>query len=205
MSILAKNELTSRLNTYKNDSIIVTPLLNKDTQINQIGIDCRLSNQFIILKTQHIESFDIKKQDVQRQYQEELVVPFGYGFILHPQSMVLGSTFEFISLPDDIVASIEGRSSWARMGLMIATAVYVEPGFKGCITLELSNVSNIPIKLYPGMRIGQIIFSKTSSPSKYENKKYQFAIGPEISKIKNDSDTAFFVEIGLNLEGPKNM
>jgi len=149
--------------------------------------------EFIKLKTQHIEAFDIKKQDAQKQYQEEFVVPFRYGFILHPQSMILGSTFEFISLPNDIVASIEGRSSWARMGLMIATAVYVEPGFKGCITLELSNVSNIPIKLYPGMRIGQIIFSETSSPSKYENKKYQFAIGPEISKIKNDPDTAFFL------------
>jgi dCTP deaminase len=193
MSILAKNELTSRLNTYENNSIIITPLLNKDTQINQIGIDCRLSNQFIILKTQHIEAFDIKKQDVQKQYQEEFVVPFGYGFILHPQSMILGSTFEFISLPNNIVASIEGRSSWARMGLMIATAVYVEPGFKGCITLELSNVSNVPIKLYPGMRIGQIIFSETSSSSRYENKKYQFAIGPELSKIKDDPDTAFFL------------
>jgi len=76
---------------------------------------------------------------------------------------------------------------------MIATAVYVEPGFKGCITLELSNVSNVPIKLYPGMRIGQIIFSQASSPSKYENKKYRFAIGPEMSKIKNDLDTAFFL------------
>jgi dCTP deaminase len=79
------------------------------------------------------------------------------------------------------------------MGLMIATAVYVEPGFKGCITLELSNVSNIPIKIYPGMRIGQIIFSETSSSSRYENKKYQFAIGPELSKIKDDPDTAFFL------------
>jgi len=193
MSILSKKELISCLNKYTKNSIIVTPLLNKDTQINQIGIDCRLSNQFIILKTQHIEAFDIKKQDTQKQYQEEFVVPFGYGFILHPQSMILGSTFEFISLPNNIVASIEGRSSWARMGLMIATAVYVEPGFKGCITLELSNVSNIPIKLYPGMRIGQIIFSETSSSSEYENKKYQFPIGPEISKIKNDLDAAFFL------------
>jgi dCTP deaminase len=193
MSVLAKGELKSRLNTYKKNSIIVTPLLNKDAQINQIGIDCRLSNQFIIFKTQHIEAFDIKKQDTQKQYQEEFVVPFNYYFILHPQSMVLGSTFEFVSLPNDIVASIEGRSSWARVGLMIATAVYLEPGFKGCITLELSNVSNVPIKLYPGMRIGQIIFSETSSESKYENKKYQFAIGPEISKINNDPDTAFFL------------
>ena len=194
MAVLSKEKLEDRLNKYKPDSIIVTPLLNMDTQINQIGIDCRLANQFIVFKTQHIETFDIKKHDSLRQYQEEIVVPFGYGFILHPQSMVLGSTFEFVSLPNNIVASIEGRSSWARMGLMIATAVYVEPGFKGCITLELSNVSNVPIKLYPGIRIGQIIFSETSSPSKYDrNKKYRFPIGPEISKINKDPDTIFFL------------
>jgi len=196
MSIISKNELLPILNTYEKDSIIVTPLLNKETQVNQIGVDCRLSNQFIIFKTQHIDSFDLNNRYSQKQYQDEFVVPFGYDFILHPHTMVLGSTFEFISLPDDVLATIEGRSSWARIGLMIATAVYVEPGFKGCITLELSNVSNVPIKLYPGMRIGQIIFNKTSSPTKYdnENKKYKFAIGPELSKIRNDTDSSFFLE-----------
>ena len=171
MSVISKNELLPRLNTYRSDGIIVTPLLNKETQINQIGIDCRLSNQFIIFKTQAIESFDFMKQKHQKQYQEEYVVPFGCDFILHPQTMALGSTFEFVSLPNDIVASIEGRSSWARIGLMIATAVYIEPGFKGCITLELSNTSNVPIKLYPGMRIGQITFIQTTSHSEYKNKK----------------------------------
>ena len=193
MSVLSMNELKERLNKYeKNDSIIVTPLLDREAQINQIGIDCRLSNQFIVFKTQYVEVIDIMKKESQRQYQEAFVIPFDRGFILHPNTMVLGSTFEFISLPGNIVASIEGRSSWARLGLMIATAVYVEPGFKGCMTLELSNVSNIPIKLYPGMRIGQLIFSETSSKSQYERKKYRYAIGPETSKIWSDQDIKFF-------------
>ena len=197
MSILSRDEIEKRLNTDDMNSIIVTPILDKTRQINQIGIDCRLSNQFIIFKTQNIESYDIKKfidnPQYSRKYQKEVVIPFGESFILHPQTMVLSSTFEFISLPNDIEASIEGRSSWARTGLMIATAVYVDPGFKGCITLELSNLSNVPLKLFPGMRIGQIVFGKTSSPSKYIDRKYQYPIGPEISKIKNDDDNLFFL------------
>jgi deoxycytidine triphosphate deaminase len=197
MSILSIGEIEDRLNKDDENSIVVTPILDKTKQINQIGIDCRLSNQFIIFKTQNIESYDIKKfidnPQYSRKYQKEVIIPFGKSFILHPQTMVLSSTFEFISLPNDIEASIEGRSSWARTGLMIATAVYVDPGFKGCITLELSNLSNVPLKLFPGMRIGQIVFGKTSSPSRYENKKYQYPIGPEISKIKNDDDNSFFL------------
>jgi dCTP deaminase len=197
MSILSREEIEKRLNTDDIDNIVVTPILDKTKQINQIGIDCRLSNQFIIFKTQNIESYDIKKfmdyPQYSRKYQKEVIIPFGESFILHPQTMVLSSTFEFISLPNDIEASIEGRSSWARTGLMIATAVYVDPGFKGCITLELSNLSNIPLKLFPGMRIGQIVFGKTSSPSKYKDRKYQYPIGPEISKIRNDDDNSFFL------------
>lgn len=199
MSILAKSEILERINRNDETGIILTPILNKETQINQIGIDCRLANQFIIFKTQNMESFDIEKFSCSHfgtmgRFQTEVVVPFGKSFILHPQTMVLGSTFEFLSLPDDIAASIEGRSSWARTGLMVATASYVDPGFKGCITLELSNVSNLPIKLFPGVRIGQIIFDKTTSQSKYkENRKYVSPIGPESSKIMNDEDSRFFV------------
>ena len=196
MSILSKNEIMVRLNNEDENSIIVTPILDGKKQINQIGIDCRLSNQFIIFKTQNIEAFDIKKISLHsgRHLQKEVIVPFGSSFVLHPQTMVLGSTFEFISLPTDVAASIEGRSSWARIGLMVATASYVEPGFKGCITLELSNVSNVPIKLSPGLRIGQIIFDKTTSKTEYEGEKYIYPIGPESTKIGTDSDISFFLD-----------
>jgi deoxycytidine triphosphate deaminase len=197
MSVLSREDIEKRLNKNEINSIIVTPLLDKEKQIDQIGIDCRLSNQFIIFQTQNIESYDIKKfvdnPQYSRKYQKEIIIPFGDSFILHPQTMVLSSTFEFISLPSDIEASIEGRSSWARTGLMIATAVYVDPGFKGCITLELSNLSNVPLKLFPGMRIGKIVFGTTSSPSKYKDRKYQYPIGPEISKIESDDDNSFFL------------
>jgi dCTP deaminase len=197
MSTLIKKNILSRLNNGREDSIIVTPILDFEAQVNEIGIDCRLGNQFIIFKTQNIESIDIKKFSDSKinsnNLQEEVVVPFKDYFILHPQNMVLGATLEYICIPQNIEASIEGRSSWARYGLVIATAVSIEPGFKGCITLELANISNIPIKLYPGMRIGQLICRETKSKVQYVDKKYLYPIGPEISKLHMDKDIPFFV------------
>ncbi len=88
------------------------------------------------------------------------------GFILHPGEFVLGSTFELIGLPDDIAARLEGKSSLGRLGLLThSTAGFIDPGFEGHITLELSNVSTLPIRLWPGMKIGQLCFFKLSSPA----------------------------------------
>ena len=86
-------------------------------------------------------------------------------FILHPGEFVLGSTYELVSLPDDVAARLEGKSSLGRLGLLThSTAGFVDPGFSGHVTLELSNVATLPIKLWPGMKIGQLCFIRTSSP-----------------------------------------
>lgn len=88
------------------------------------------------------------------------------GFILHPGEFVLGSTFELVGLPDDIAARLEGKSSLGRLGLLThSTAGFIDPGFEGHITLELSNVATLPIRLWPGMKIGQLCFFKLSSPA----------------------------------------
>jgi dCTP deaminase len=110
-------------------------------------------------------------------------------FILHPGEFVLGSTYEFVTLPDDIAARLEGKSSLGRLGLLThSTAGFVDPGFKGHVTLELANVSNLPIKLWPGMKVGQLCFFKLTSPSetpygseKYSN-RYQGQRGPTASR-----------------------
>src|SRR5258705_9991358 len=89
-------------------------------------------------------------------------------FILHPGEFALGSTFELVSLPDDIAARLEGKSSLGRLGLLThSTAGFVDPGFSGHVTLELANVATLPIKLYPGMKIGQFCFFQLSSPSEH--------------------------------------
>lgn len=193
MSTLAGRTIRRRLNTGEPDEIVVTPILNEDTQLNPIGIDCRLGNQFIVFNTQAIGTFDARSLSVQegQAWYDEVVVPFHTPLVLHPHAMVLASTFEFIGLPNDIEASIEGRSSWARVGLMIATAVYVEPGFKGCVTLELSNTAPVPLNLYPGTRIGQLIFRDVSTSVDYQSEKYVFPIGPEVSKLDQDPENRF--------------
>ena len=110
-------------------------------------------------------------------------------FILHPGEFVLASTFEVITLPDDVAGRLEGKSSLGRLGLLThSTAGFIDPGFSGHITLELSNVANLPVKLYPGMKIGQLCLFRLSSPaenpygsSKYGS-RYQNQRGPTASK-----------------------
>ena len=111
-------------------------------------------------------------------------------FILHPGEFVLGSTLERVRLPDDMVARLEGKSSLGRLGLLIhSTAGYVDPGWDGYLTLELSNVANLPITIYPGMKIGQISFFRLTTPadepygSKSRRSKYQGQRGPTASKF----------------------
>ena len=128
-----------------------------------------------------------------REEQDELTrfveVASDEPFILHPGEFVLGSTFEYVKLPNDIAARLEGKSSLGRLGLLThSTAGFVDPGFQGHVTLELSNVATLPIKLWPGMKIGQLCFFQLSSPSdnpygseKYGS-RYQGQRGPTASR-----------------------
>ena len=110
-------------------------------------------------------------------------------FVLHPGEFVLGSTYEVVTLPDDIAARLEGKSSLGRLGLLThSTAGFIDPGFSGHVTLELANVATLPIKLYPGMKIGQLCFFRLSSPAdnpygsaKYGS-RYQGQRGPTPSR-----------------------
>jgi dCTP deaminase len=114
-------------------------------------------------------------------------------FILHPGEFVLGSTLEVIGLADDIVARLEGKSSLGRIGLLIhSTAGFIDPGFRGQVTLELSNVAGLPIAIYPGMKIGQVSFYQLTTPAQRPygspgtGSKYQGQTGPTASRIHHD-------------------
>lgn len=123
----------------------------------------------------------------------ELVTVEENPFILHPGEFVLGSTIERIGLPDDLVARLEGKSSLGRLGLLIhSTAGFIDPGWDGTITLELSNVARLPITIYPGMRIGQISFMRLDRPAEKPyghpslNSKYQGQSGPVDSRYREN-------------------
>ena len=180
----------------KGETLVVTPILSQH-QVGASSVDVRLGNQFIVFRMQRFGDYSPYHQPKQklRQLQERQVVRYGQHFVLHPGVLVLGCTFEYMSMPCDLEGQIEGRSSWARLGLQIATASPVEPEFKGVLTLELSNVGTIPLKLYPGVRIAQLVV-RSAEPGLTERskrgRKYRCPVGPEFSRAHEDADGDLF-------------
>src|SRR5215510_5335789 len=127
------------------------------------SVDVRVAGAFRVFHNSRQPFIDVRLPS--EDLTEVVAVDEDEPFILHPGEFVLGSTLERVAIPDDLVARLEGKSSLGRLGLLIhSTAGYVDPGWKGNLTLELSNVANLPIALYHGMRIGQISFFRMSSP-----------------------------------------
>ncbi|MBJ7432941.1 MAG: dCTP deaminase [Microbacteriaceae bacterium] len=164
--------------------------------IQPSSIDVRL-DKFFRLFDNHKYPF-IDPAEEQPDLTRGVEVGPGEPFILHPGEFVLGSTFELVTLPDDIAARLEGKSSLGRLGLLThSTAGFVDPGFSGHVTLELSNVATLPIKLWPGMKIGQLCFFRLTSPSEHPygsdkyGSRYQGQRGPTASRSwKNFHKTA---------------
>ena len=127
------------------------------------SVDLHLDRRFRVFRNSRYPYIDVRAE--QPELTELVEIADDEPFILHPGEFVLGSTLERVGLPDDLVARLEGKSSLGRLGLLIhSTAGYVDPGWDGNLTLELSNVANLPITLYDGMKIGQISFQRLSSP-----------------------------------------
>jgi dCTP deaminase len=155
--------------------------------IQPSSVDLRLDRLFRVFLNHTMSVIDVRKD--LSELTQEVEIAEGDAFILHPGEFVLGSTSERVSVPDDIVARIEGKSSLGRLGLLIhSTAGFIDAGFSGHITLELSNVANLPITLYPGMKIGQVSFLQMTTPadvpygSAKVGSKYQGQRGPTPSR-----------------------
>lgn len=141
--------------------IVVDPLDPDDIQPS--SIDLHLGAEFRVFRNSRYPYIDPSRE--QPDLTERVVATPGEPFVLHPGEFALGVTEEHIGLPDDIVARLEGKSTLGRLGLMIhSTAGYIDPGWRGRITLELSNVANLPILLTPGMKIGQVSFTRMTTP-----------------------------------------
>ena len=144
-----------------------------EAMIQPSSIDFRLDRYFRVFENHRYPHIDpaADQSDLTRVVEPDGDEPF----ILHPGEFVLGSTHEVVTLPDDLAARVEGKSSLGRLGLLThATAGFVDPGFSGHVTLELANVATLPIKLYPGMKIGQLCFFRLTSPAEhpYGSEKY---------------------------------
>jgi dCTP deaminase len=155
-----------------------------DAQLGAVGVDLRLSSQFRVFRRIHKAFIDLTKEDFNLDT-ELLDLPKGETFILHPGEFVLGVTEESVELPNDIAARIDGRSSLGRLGIIVhSTAGHVDPGWKGRLTLEISNIGNLPIALVPGLRFCRLVFEEVSSPVERPYRgKYHGDSGPMSSKI----------------------
>jgi dCTP deaminase len=142
--------------------IVIDPFIPEAVQPS--SVDLHLDRRFRVFRNSRYPFIDVRAD--QPELTELVEIGGDDPFILHPGEFVLGSTFERVGLPNDLVARLEGKSSLGRLGLLIhSTAGYVDPGWEGNLTLELSNVANLPITLYDGMKIGQISFQRLSSPA----------------------------------------
>jgi dCTP deaminase len=156
--------------------------------IQPSSVDLRVDATFRIFANTRYPYIDVRRP--MDDLTEVVEVKNGEAFILHPGEFVLGSTLERVTLPDDLVARIEGKSSLGRLGLLIhSTAGFVDAGWSGHLTLELSNVANLPITIYPGMKIGQLCLFEMTSPAERpygDRGKYQGQRGPTPSRFYED-------------------
>jgi dCTP deaminase len=161
--------------------------------IQPSSVDLHVDRRFRVFRNNRYPFIDVRTD--QPDLTELVEIDAEQPFILHPGEFVLGSTLERVALPDDLVARLEGKSSLGRLGLLIhSTAGYVDPGWDGNLTLELSNVANLPITLYYGMKIGQISFQRMSSPVEVAygddriGSKYRGQTDPTASRYHVDFD-----------------
>ncbi len=187
--ILSDRDLKARL--AKGD-FVVKPFCDPEVQIQPASIDLRLASDFITYRLPHVPVLDPNDNELLAKITETHHVPEGEAFILHPGEFALGSTVEWVRIPEDLVARVEGRSSIGRLAIVVhATAGFIDPGFEGQITLELSNLGRVPVKLYPGMRISQIVLHTMTSPAERpygpkRGSKYFGQVGPVTSRITID-------------------
>ena len=188
MSVLSDHDIAVAL---AGGRVRVDPYDPADLQPS--SIDLHLDRSFRVFRNNRYPFIDVRSP--QPDLTELLSITDDEPFVLHPGEFVLGQTLEWVELPDDLVARLEGKSSLGRLGLLIhSTAGYVDPGWKGKLTLELSNVAKLPIALYSGMKIGQISFFEMSSPvdrpygSQGLGSKYQGQSEPTASAYFEDFD-----------------
>lgn len=180
--LLSDRDITAQIDA---GAISIDPF--DQAMVQPSSVDVRLDRYFRLFDNHKYPFIDPAEE--QPELTRFVEVDADEAFVLHPGEFVLASTYELVTLPDDVAARVEGKSSLGRLGLLThATAGFVDPGFSGHVTLELSNVATLPIKLWPGMKIGQLCFFQLSSPAEHpygssqRGSHYQNQRGPTASR-----------------------
>lgn len=174
----------------KNKNLIIKPF--KKECVQPSSYDVRLSTKFRVFKNIHQAYIDIKNKSTDT-VTELITANERDGLVIHPGEFILGSTIEYLEMPNNLVAELQGRSSLGRLGLVIhSMSGYIDPGFKGHITFHITNLSNTPIKIYPKFRVAQLVFYKMTTPAEIPygdsrlNSKYQNQKDPTESMVFKD-------------------
>ncbi len=190
MAILSDSDIKKHI---EEGLILIDPLDDPERQIQPSSVDLRIGSEFKGFRIIRKPCIDPKDKSDIESYMESFHITEKEPFIIHPGEFALATTFEKVKLPDNLVARVEGRSSMGRLGItMHVTAGYIDPGFCGKITLEISNIGKMPVALYPGQRVCQIVFETMTSPSEKpyghpdRDSKYMGQTRPETSRIKHD-------------------
>lgn len=211
MTALSKPEIISEI---KKGKLCISPILS-EKQLNPSTVDLRMGNLILLTRASglsHVdpakyppkrkkteaepkadasrrkEKFDHERNKQQKHERHE--IPFNCKFLLHPGALILVPTLEWFQLPLYLQGVVSARSSWAREGLSIATATFINPGYEGIITLELANLGSIPIAIYPGLRLAQIAFYRTGQPAIRESSQFNLSFEPREGNVA-DGDGPF--------------
>ena len=187
--ILSDRDIKKALATGK---ITISPKPQLSVVLGSCSIDLRLGNRFRIFDHSKFPFIDPNNPRLATDMMREVTVPAGQPFILQPGDFVLATTMESFTLPNDLLARLEGRSSLGRLGIVVhSTASIFEPGWNGVVVMELGNLGRMPVALYPGMRVCALTFEQLSSPAdipynKKKSAKYANQNSPEASKIAEE-------------------
>ena len=197
MSMLGRSEIIQRMRA---GDLSVTPLLCAD-QLGAASVDLRMGNIVLMVRargTSHVDPLEVKRRAAEtghakeygvQQKHERYELPFEAPFLLHPGALALVPTLEWVSLPPDLMGTVTARSTWAREGLSIATATLIEPRYEGIVTLELANLGEIPLTLYPGLELAQIAFSKVEGDTRRPKRsQFDLSFEPKQGTIARETD-----------------
>jgi dCTP deaminase len=187
--ILSDRDIRARLRTGE---LLIEPLSDEALQIQPASVDLRLGREFLVYRPAQVTVLDPRDPAAIAASMDRVLIAEDLAFVLHPGEFALGTTVERVKMPTDLVGMVDGRSSIGRLAVVVhATAGFIDPGFEGQVTLELSNIGSIAVKLYPGMRIAQIVLHQLSSPAEspyglQRGSHYQLQTGPQASQIRLD-------------------
>lgn len=203
VGVLSRDAIRGRLRSSSDKRIELIPCL--PGSVDDSAVDLRLGNKFLVFRSSVVDSFDpLELKRDPRAMQRRIEKAWGDTFVLHPNELVLASALEYLALPADVAGQVHTRSSYGRLGLIAATALHVHPWYMGALTLELVNLSEVPLRLTPGERVAQLVLYRVDPPAPppSESKKYRCSTFPEFSKVRRDYDSAVLREMQRQLHKP---